>query len=146
MTDTLRRSREQTAPPTAEIIPDPRVRANRRNTTMERNDIEWYVTEDGTMRLRFRETRFDALMKRIRRRQITQDQIDRLPDYIKRVAWGSCLLNYDYEGRYYLPKPSIHDYRPGDEDFEGHEPCTPAEAKAILKRYGLSSLMGVEVK
>ena len=76
----------------------------------------------------------------------TQAQIDRLPEYIKRVAWGSCLLNYDYEGRYYLPKPSIHDYRPGDEDFEGHEPCTPAEAKAILKRYGLSSLMGVEVK
>lgn len=132
------------SPVLAEVIPDPRVRANRRNTTMERNDIEWYVTDDGTMRLRFRETRFDALMKRIRLRQVTQDQIDRLPEYIKRVAWGQCLLNYDYEGRYYLPKPSIHDYRPGDEDFEGHEPCSPQDAKAILKRYGLSSLMGVD--
>lgn len=146
MTDTLRRSRERAAPVTAEKISDHRIRANRRNIAMERNDIEWYATEDGAMRLRFRETRFDALMKRIRRREITQDQIDRLPEHIKRVAWGSCLLNYDYEDRYYLPKPSIHDYRPGDDDYEGHHPCTSAEAKAIMKRYGLSNLLGIETK
>ncbi len=131
--------------PSAEIIPDPQVRANRRNVAMERQDIEWYVAHDGSMRLRFRETKTDALMKRIQRREITQEQIDRLPEWLKRIAWGQCLLNYDYEGRYYLPKPSIHDYQPGDELLESDEPCSPEAARKIMKRYGIQNLAGYSV-
>jgi hypothetical protein len=124
-----------------EMIADPQIRANRRNIAMERNDIEWYVAHDGAMRLRFKPTAVDALFKRIERREISQHQIDRLPEYIKRVAWGQCLLNYDYEGRYYLPKPTIHDYQPGDDEFTGDEPCTAAQAKAIMTRYKVHGLL-----
>lgn len=127
---------------TVEMIADPQVRANRRNVTMERNDIEWYVTHDGMMRLRFRETKIDYVFKRIRNRQITQEQIDRMPERLRRVAWNMCLLNYDYEGRYYLPKPSIHDWV--DSGPGGHEPCTPEQAAAIMKQFGIRNMAGLE--
>lgn len=131
--------------PTAEIIPDPQVRANRRNVAMERQDIEWYVNHEGAMELRFRESKADRLMKRIERREITQEQIYRLPEWLKRIAWGQCLLNYDYEGRYYLPKLSIHDYQPGDDEFDSDELCTPEAAKQIMKRYGIHNLAGYSI-
>lgn len=125
-----------------EIIKDPQVRANRRNVSMERNDIEWYVDQFGTMKLRFRETKYDLLWKKLRRRDITQEQINRIPEHLKRVAWNMCLLNYDYEGNYYLPKPSIHDWvdsGPGD-----NEPCTPEQAAAIMKQFGIRNMAGLE--
>lgn len=128
----------------AEIIPDPQVRANRRNVSMERNDIEWYVDQFGAMKLRFRETKYDALFKRMRKREITQGEIDRLPDNIKRVAWNMCLLNYDYEGNYYLPKPSIHDWVPAD-DEASDELCTAEQAAAIMKEFKIESLKGLPV-
>jgi len=128
----------------AEIIPDPQVRANRRNVSMERNDIEWYVDQFGAMKLRFRETKYDALFKRMRNREITQGEIDRLPDNIKRVAWNMCLLNYDYEGNYYLPKPSIHDWVPAD-DEASNELCTAEQAAAIMKEFKIESLKGLPV-
>lgn len=127
-----------------EIIKDPQVRANRRNVSMERNDIEWYVDQFGTMKLRFRETKYDLLWKKLRRRDITQEQINRIPEHLKRVAWNMCLLNYDYEGNYYLPKPSIHDWVPAD-DEASNEPCTPEQAAAIIREFKIESLKGLPV-
>jgi hypothetical protein len=127
-----------------EIILDPQVRANRRNVAMERNDIEWYVDQFGAMKLRFRDTKYDVLFKRLRRRDITQAEIDRIPDHLKRVAWNMCLLNYDYEGNYYLPKPSIHDWVPAD-DEASNEPCTAEQAAAIMKEFKIESLKGLPV-
>jgi hypothetical protein len=126
-----------------EMIADPQVRANRRNVAMERNDIEWYV-EHGVMKLRFRDTKYDVLFKRLRRRDITQAEIDRLPDFLKRIAWNMCLLNYDYEGNYYLPKPSIHDWVLAD-DEASNEPCTAEQAAAIMKEFKIESLKGLPV-
>ena len=126
---------------TAEIIPFPHERASRRNVAMERSDIEWHV-EGGFERLRFRETRAEYVFKRLRNRQITQEQIDRMPERLRRVAWNMCLLNYDYEGRYYLPKPSIHDWV--DNGPDGQEPCTPEQAAAIMKQFGIRNMAGLE--
>lgn len=146
MTSSLRSKRESNSQSeiTAEIIPDPQVRANRRNVSMERNDIEWYVDQFGAMKLRFRDTKYDVLFKRLRKRDITQAEIDRIPDHLKRVAWNMCLLNYDYEGNYYLPKPSIHDWVPAD-DEASNEPCTAEQAAAIMKEFKIESLKGLPV-
>lgn len=143
MADVLKRAKNASTQAVAEIIPDPQVRANRRNVAMERQDIEWYV-ENGVMQLRWRETRNDVLFKRMRRREITQDQIDRLPEFIKRIAWNQCLLNYDYEGRYYLPKAPAHAWTPED-DVVIDDLCKPEDARRIMKEFGIKQLAGFEI-
>lgn len=145
MTSSLRSRRESNAKSdvTVEMIVDPQIRANRRNVAMERNDIEWYV-EQGVMKLRFRDTKYDVLFKRMRKRDISQAEIDRLPDFLKRIAWNMCLLNYDYEGNYYLPNPSIHDWVVAD-DEASNEPCTAEQAAAIMKEFKIESLKGLPV-
>ena len=119
----------------------PQIRASRRNVQMERNDIEWFA-DGGVMRLRFRETSNDVLFKRMQRHQISQSEIDRLPEFIKRIAWNRCLLNYDYESLYYLPNRPNCVWKPEDDNFSNDQ-CSPSQAKEIMREFGIKNLMGL---
>lgn len=75
------------------------------NAGMQRKAIAWIVGHDGKPHLEFVKTEFDREMALIKGGQMTQQEIDRLPFRVRRIAWNRGYLNHDYGDppRYWVP-------------------------------------------
>lgn len=80
-------------------------RVARWNAGLERRDVDWVVGKDGKPHLEHRMTEFDRDLLRIKAGAISQEEVDRLPFRIRRIAWNRGHLNCDYGDprRYWVP-------------------------------------------